>query len=504
VPPEQGEQIAVDRSARRAVRSVSWVAGSGVVVQGLALLSGIVVARHLTPESLGALSAAQLVVGWATLTTGMGLSGPVAARWIQSAGELRTLHWMLLAIGVLLALAIAAVSGSVADFYRDARVRPLLVGASVLIPLSALSVVPSAVLQREGLFAPLARIAVWSQLATSSVAAALALLQFGVWALVASAWVGGALRAIAAGVQARPWMNGAVAVPAAMKPLGVGAKLLLVDIGDYAFRNADTAIVGRSFGTDALGLYAFAYSLFIRPLNLVTGSVGQVLLSDLAELRTLPERFDQRAVKAARGVGRIAFPLLLGAAAVAPLAIPTVFGAKWSGAVPIARLFFLLGVVDSVGALLGPIWMAAGRSRLLVAWSMVGNGSMVAAYGVGAALGSPFAVAAVALTFSALVLTPLSFWLTRRAGLPLRGLERAIAAPLRDGLLAALSALAVLRVLEGKVSAAIALSAAIGVGAVTYLLLFWLTSRAEFKMLLGALQRQRSAGGLPAQEEPRD
>jgi O-antigen/teichoic acid export membrane protein len=482
--------------AARAATGVALVAGSAVAVQVLAFLSGVVVARHVLPAELGAVAIANLIVGLATLVTGFGFGQQIAAGHIRGLEELRASHWLVLAIASGLTLLLLLASHALASLFGDSTVASVLSLSATAILLSAAGVVPGAVMQQQGRFGALANVGIASQLAASTISIGVAVGGHGLWAPVIGGITGVAVRSSVL------WRAAGLSLLARMRfsplrgQLRDCLRLLSVDLGDYGFRNADNAIVARFFGAHAIGLYSFAYILFIRPVNIISGSVGSVLISTLSHVRQDRERLDAAVVRAGVSVARIAFPVFIGGALVAPLAIPWIFGERWIPAVPLVQVFFAFGSVQAVAALVGPIWISLGKSTLLFRWSLAGNAAMVLAFAAGAALGSPLRVALLSGAFSALVLSPLSVWATRRyAGTPLSGLERRLLSAAIDTVLMAASVAVLESVLVRTTSMRVRLLVEVSVGAVVYTALFRLRAPEEFASLKALLPTWRSGVG---------
>jgi O-antigen/teichoic acid export membrane protein len=173
------------------------------------------------------------------------------------------------------------------------------------------------------------------------------------------------------------------------------------------------------------------------------------------------------------------------------VAVPVVFGARWIPAIPILQVFLVMGASQSVAALAGPVWIAKGQARLLLRWSVFGNFAMVAAFALGAWLGSPVWVAAASCGVSACLLTPLSVWISRRyVGLTLEGLERRVFRALFDATLMGLVVTIFDRLLRGVASETFRLLVEIPLGVAVYVGLFRVRDPAEFSYLASLLRNR--------------
>jgi O-antigen/teichoic acid export membrane protein len=110
-------------------------------------------------------------------------------------------------------------------------------------------------------------------------------------------------------------------------------------------------------------------------------------------------------LKLLRIISIINFPLFLGLCAVAPLAVPLIFGEKWTPAVPLVQILALVGVFYSTGNPAGSLVLARGRADLgfwWQVWAFVGQSIAIA---LSAWLGNLVTVALTLLGLQLLLFT---------------------------------------------------------------------------------------------------
>jgi PST family polysaccharide transporter len=386
------------------------------------MLTSIVVARSLGPEPYGVFAIANLLLGFTVLFRDLGFSPAIITGRLSEPIELDSAHWLLVCIGGGLALISAAAAPLIALAFASPAVEDVLRVASLSLFAPAWGVVPLARLQRRRQFNLLARISVCQNLAAMVCAISLAWLGYGVWALVLPAIVASALAATLAWMVLgrRPHLNFAWAH---LRPhLREGANVTGFSMFNYLTRNADNAIIGRSFGEHALGQYAFAYTLMKRPVNIIAKALGTPLLPMLADLQSDLERCDQAFVRVIGAVLRIAAPPLLMGALLSHLLVPVVFGERWLEAIPLVRILLFLGALQVVGTLFGSLWLSLGQSSLLLRWGIASGTASLPVFALGAWLGGPEGLAIGYALFSAAMLIPTVILTRRYCGLRLAGL----------------------------------------------------------------------------------
>lgn len=348
---------------------VRWVTGTRVVAEVTGFASVLVLARLVSPAEFGHAAVALVFVGVAAILGPQGLTAVLVQRPTLPRGEVETVTFLCLVIGALASLAtyLFAVGGAAEAIFGD-RTADLLALASPAFFLVGLGGVPQALVQRELGFR---RVGVFD--AASVVLGAVTSVALAIYGLNGQALVLGALVLVAsAGLMAL------VSVPPPRPRLsregtrelaGFATPVTLSSLVYLGFRHIDYAILGAKLPAAAVGYYLRAYQLGVE----YQGKLSQVMLrvsfpvfsraDDMSELLRLRLRI-------VRTHATIIVPLLAGFIAVAPVLIPWLFGERWEPVVLPAQIMALAGMADAVTTGIGPLMVALGRPRLLLAWNV--------------------------------------------------------------------------------------------------------------------------------------
>ena len=96
-----------------------------------------------------------------------------------------------------------------------------------------------------------------------------------------------------------------------------------------------------------------------------------IALPTISRLRERPEKVDEFFDTGVRIAGLVGFPVFVGFAAIAPDAVPFIFGAHWASAVLPVQILMLLGLLRTVDGLCGLTLVALGHSKLVLLLSIV-------------------------------------------------------------------------------------------------------------------------------------
>jgi len=406
--------------------AVRWSAVSQYGSQAVRTVVSLVLARLLAPEYFGLLAMAGVITAFARQLTNLGFTASIIQRKQISPQLVSTLFWANLAISVLMAVALAACSPLAAWIYSDPRVAPIVAVLSVEFLLVGFTMVPTALLTRRMAFNKLAVRELAGVLLGGSTSITLAVLGWGVWALVLGSLVGLASGMILINLLC-PFRPQLVFDRQGLREcLGFGLNLTGFGIFNYFARNADNLIIGIFLGPTALGYYSLAYRLMLLPRDSVTNVITRVLFPAFSRMQDDDERLANAYLRTCGAIAFVTFPMMAGLAVVARPFVEVVLGAKWLPAVPLIWILAPVGMMHSINATTGQLYLAKARTDWMFYWGVGGAGLLALSF----PLGLPWGVTGVAsayLIMNLLIVLP-CYWIPFRLvrGLSLARLFRAV------------------------------------------------------------------------------
>ena len=273
------------------------------------LVSLVALAHLLDPSDFGLVAMVTVVTGAFEVFATGGLSAATVQRPEISNAQISTLFWFNIAIGTLLSLLCLAAAPVVSSFYNDPRTALIIVALAPAFIVNATGVQHLALLQRELRYATLATIEVGSEIVSAAIAISMAVAGFGYWSIVASVIACPCrhhhrrLDSPAAG-----YRDGRTASAHVASMLRFGGTLTLNNLIVFAAYNFEKVLLGRYFGSDALGLYSRAYELVNLPTRIINNAIGGVAFSSLARVQNDPARLKSYFLKGYSLVVAITLP----------------------------------------------------------------------------------------------------------------------------------------------------------------------------------------------------
>ena len=349
---------------RRAVEGSGLIGVQSVVIRAFGLLGNIVLARLLTPEDFGLVAFGLVLLTFGTYLAEAGMGAALVRRpEAPSRAELEAMLGFSLVVASVIAGTVAAIGFSLGG------VGSLAGAMAVSLPVVAFRLPGAITLERRMQFRPLVRVELLEAAAYYGWAIAAVALGWGVWGLataqITRAVVGTCVMARTAPVGLlRPRfeltrVRGLLRFGVQFQALGV-----LNMVRDHGL-NVGTAAIA---GVGVLGVWTLANRV-LQIAGWLFGTMWRVSFTTMARLVAGGEDPQPVIEKAVSYSAIVTGAILTGVAASSSLAVPVVFGERWSeaasivlwssigfliaGPVSVATTGFLFAINDARTPLLG-------------------------------------------------------------------------------------------------------------------------------------------------------
>lgn len=350
---------------------VKWTGLSAISTTSIESLRLVVLALFLSPVDFGLMGMATLVMGFAQAYTDLGISVAIIHRQDATKEELSSLYWLNIFAGVAAFVVVWFCSPLIAVMFREPRVLPLLRVVDVVFLITPIGKQFEILLERDLKFNMLAGQEILTSIVGFAVAIGCAIAGFGVWALVLSFLITASLK-----TACLLWVGLSRYRPQVhfrRRDLRGYLAFGLYQLGErtvnYGSEKLDQVLIGSMLGAQALGFYNFAFNLTAQPIWRINPIITRVAFPVFAKMQNDTEALRRGYLRLTRVVATINAPLLLGLAAVAPLAVPLIFGAKWAPSIVLIQILSFVALWRSTGNPIGSLQLAKGRADLGFKWN---------------------------------------------------------------------------------------------------------------------------------------
>ena len=340
---------------------VTWSAIERVSRMVLSFVVFACLARLLRPSDFGLVAVASIYMALLDVFVSQGLGTALVRRNEVTTGHLDTAFWVSLSAGLLVAALTLLGATVVAGLLSAPALVPILRTLAVLFPLSALGIVPAAILTREMAFERLALRSIVSGLLGGAAGVGAAWGGWGVWALVTQALVYSTVGTAALWL-ATPWRPGLRVSRGSMADLRAWALALMGnDILWFCSRKGDETVVAGGLGAAALGSYSVANKLSTICLEVLTVPIQTVAVPALSRIQTDGNRLATGIVEGSVWGAALGWPAFVGLYILAPYVVPLLFGTQWSVAVPVLQVLCVGGILRVASVMHHPSLLAINR-----------------------------------------------------------------------------------------------------------------------------------------------
>ncbi len=367
------------RSARGAL---STLAGQWTRLL-LQTASTVVLARLIAPGQYGLVAMVIAVVGVGDALWNLGLSQATVQRRDIRSEQVTFFFWVQGVIGALMTIATVALAPVLARFYDQPELVSLTRVLALMFVLNGVSSQHLAVLTRQMRFGLLSAIEVMGLVLGITVAIVIALLGGGAWAIAMMMLAAPVVRLLVSWA-CSGWRPGRPAQAPDVRPmLRFGMNLTVTNVLDYTAQNLDNVLIGRFYGTEALGLYSRAYNLLLMPLRQITAPVARVAVPVLSYLQDQPARYRRFFMVAQSAAAYASLPLICLLSGLSYEVISIMLGDKWLGAVPIFKILSIAGVLVTMRSSNGWLFVSTGHAGRQALWALFNRPVVIAGFVVG-------------------------------------------------------------------------------------------------------------------------
>ncbi len=357
--------------SKTVVRGGIWVFSLRITTRGLGFIRTIILARLLAPEDFGLLGIAMLAILTLETFSQTGFQAALIQKKENLESYMNT-AWTVSAIrGIVLFLALFFSAPLIAEFFNSPQAMWVVRAIAVSTVLTGFRSMGIVFFQKELRFDKLFIYELSATLADLSVAIFLAFVLRNVWALVWGGLAGHFVRLL------MPYMIHPYRPQIEFKKeefqelFGFGRWVLVSSILGLLITRGDDIFVGKMLGVAALGFYQMAYMLSNLPATEIAHVFDQVAFPAYSKLQDDLPKLREAYLKALQVTAFISIPLAGGIFILAPEFTRVFLGEKWIPMIPAMQVLAFAGLVRSITATTGSVFVAVGKPKIETRWQIV-------------------------------------------------------------------------------------------------------------------------------------
>lgn len=365
------EKEGQDNLKHKTTAGVFWITAqrfSQVIVN---FVSGIILARLLSPEDyglIGMLSIFMLIAG--TFIDG-GFGFAIIQKKRPTQEDYSTVFFWNLGLAIALYAILFVCAPAIASFYRVPLLCKVLRVMGIVLIINALRAIHENMLNKQFRFKKLAITSVASSVISLILTIWLAYKGAGVWALVAQNLI---LQTIPMVVYwlTNNWFPKLIFSLKSFKELfSFGFYMLMNSLMVTIVNNIQGLLIGRLYNPALMGYYSKAHSTETLASTTISQAVTQVTFPMYSELQDHMEKMKAVIRRLTTTMAFVCFPMLFILILVAKPLFILLYSAKWLESVPYFQLLCLSGLAVSLASINTQPIAAIGKSKVMFYWGIV-------------------------------------------------------------------------------------------------------------------------------------
>ncbi|MEK4383940.1 oligosaccharide flippase family protein [Aeribacillus sp. FSL K6-2848] len=343
-------------------RNIIWSFFNTIGIQGISIVTTVILARLLTPEIFGFLGIATSVSALILVFQEIGFGSYLIYTKNLKREDISTVFFLNIVISFILSCTMYLLSGIIADFYRIKEVETIIKYISAGMFIGAIGTTSRSILVRNKKFKTLTVIDLVAESLSSIFSVILAFNNMYLISVTSRFLFRPLIRTILLLVMNQKGLFGIPKLRKIKDMFLYSGRVMFSQIMNFLGNNLDYFLIGKMLGAKSLGYYTVAYQWSVIARFAISGAIAKVAFPEISYYQ---KDFDKVKLIYLNMVNKLAFftfPICLGLLGIAPEFIEVLYGESWRDSVVILQILLIAGLITSVGTVGGSVLMGIGKA----------------------------------------------------------------------------------------------------------------------------------------------
>ncbi len=356
---------------QKAASGMIWTFIQKFSKMGIQFISGIVLARLLTPFDYGCIG---MLMVFITISDNF-IDGGFGAALIQkkrpTQTDYSTIFYWNIALSVVLYVVLFLSAPAIARFYKIPILCDVLRVQGIILFVYALNVIQRNQLRKQLKFKVIAITRIFTSVIALIVTIILALLDYGVWSLVAQNLIAAAIPMVVFWIYTK-WRPTLVFSWNSFKELfSFGFYMFLTNILNSVSKQIQSLFIGKFYDPSTLGYYTKGQSTEKLASHTISGVMTSVTYPLYAEVQDDKSKMQNMIKRLTTTIAYLTFPLLIILLLTAKPIFIILYSDRWIESVPYFQFLCIAGLGDCLNSINNQPIAAIGKSKTMFTWTVV-------------------------------------------------------------------------------------------------------------------------------------
>lgn len=355
---------------QKALTGVIWSAFQKYSTMFIRFISGIILARLLTPHDYGCIGMLAIFMVIAEVFIDGGFGSALIQKKNPTQADYSTIFFWNIGMAILMYVILYVASPSIASFYNMPLLCDVLRVQGIVLFVYAFNIVQSSLLRKKMNFKLLGIVTVATSVISLLVTIMMAYHEYGVWSLVAQNIITGFIPAVVFWyyVKWRPQFN--FSYQSFRQLFGFGFYMFLTNLLNRFERQIQGLLIGKVYDASTMGYYSKAYALERLSSTSITQVMTQVTYPLYAEMQDNRAALVNTIRRLTMTLSFITFPLMFILILCAKPLFIILYSDRWIDSVPYFQVLCLAGLAYCLQSANNQSVAAIGKSKVMFAWTV--------------------------------------------------------------------------------------------------------------------------------------
>ena len=360
-----------------------WTALQKYSTMFISFISGIILARLLTPYDYGCIGMLAIFMTLAEAFIDGGFGSALIQKKQPSQEDYSTIFWWNMGMAVLMYAILFISAPAISRFFKIPLLCDVLRVQGLVLFIYAFNIVQRNQLRKKLNFKVLSIVTITTSIISLGVTIFMAYTGFGVWALVAQNLISAAIPAIVFWffIKWRPIL--AFSKQSFKELFGFGVYMFLTHLLNNLSVKIQGLLIGKVYSPATMGYYSKAHATENLASSSISSIMTQVTYPLYAEAQNDLKLLANMIRRLTMTISFITFPLLFILLLLAKPIFVLLYSERWLASIPYFQVLCVAGMGVSLTAVNTQAIAAIGKSKVMFVWTLVKRGIGIAMIVVG-------------------------------------------------------------------------------------------------------------------------
>lgn len=356
---------------QKAASGMVWTALQKYSTMGIQFISGIILARLLTPYDYGCIGMLTIFMSLAESFIDGGFGSALIQKKLPSQEDYSTIFFWNLGMAALMYAILFICAPAIARFYNTPLLSPVLRVQGIVLFVYAFNIVQRNQLKKKLNFKVLSIVTITTSIIALVITIYMAYKGFGVWALVTQHIITAAIPAIVFWffIKWRPiWV---FSWKSFRELFGFGFYMFLTSILNKFGTQIQGLLIGKIYNPSTMGYYSKALGTEKLASHSISGIMTQVTYPLYAEVQDDKALMINMIKRLTMTLAYVTFPLMFILLLCAKPLYVLLYSDRWLQSVPYFQVLCIAGLASCLISVNTQPIAAIGKSRTMFVWTVI-------------------------------------------------------------------------------------------------------------------------------------